>query len=151
MLLESMSKNVLPMFSFKSHGFWSYRIFMSLIHFEFIFPWWLRWWSVCLHCQRPGFNPWVGKISWRRKWQPTPVFLPEKSHGRRSLVGFSPRGHKESNRTRRLHFHFHGVRKCSNSILLQGAVQFSKHHLLKRLFLPHCIFLSPLSMCIFLY
>ena len=34
-----------------------------------------------------GFNPWVGKIPWRRKWQLTPVFLPEKSHGQRSLVG----------------------------------------------------------------
>ena len=37
-------------------------------------------------CGRPGFNPWVGKIPWRRKWQPTPVLLPRKSHGRRSLV-----------------------------------------------------------------
>ena len=37
----------------------------------------------------------VGKISWRRKWQPTPVFLPGKSHGRRNLVGYSPWGRKE--------------------------------------------------------
>ena len=36
---------------------------------------------------RPGFNPWVGKIPWRRKWQPAPVFLPGKSHGQWSLVG----------------------------------------------------------------
>ena len=42
--------------------------------------------SVCLQCGRPGFNSWVGKMSWGRKWQPTPVFLPGKSHGRRSLV-----------------------------------------------------------------
>ena len=54
--------------------------------------WWLRWKSICLQCGRPGFNPWVGKISWRRQWQPTLVFLPGKSHGRRSLVGYSPRG-----------------------------------------------------------
>ena len=47
-------------------------------------------------CRRLGFDPWVRKISWRRKWQPTPVFLPGKSHGRRSLVGYSPWGHKES-------------------------------------------------------
>ena len=40
-----------------------------------------------------GFNPWVGKIPWRRKWQPTPVFLPGKSHGQRSLMGYSPGGH----------------------------------------------------------
>ena len=36
---------------------------------------WLRWYGVYLQCGRPGFNPWVGKISWRRKWQPTPVFF----------------------------------------------------------------------------
>ena len=44
--------------------------------------------------------------SWRRKWQPTPVFLPGESHGRRSLVGYSPRGCKESGMTEQLHFHF---------------------------------------------
>ena len=36
------------------------------------------------------FDPWIGKIPWRRKWQPTPVFLPGKSHGRRNLVGYCP-------------------------------------------------------------
>ena len=41
----------------------------------------------------PGIDP--GKILWRRKWQPTPVFLPGKFHGLRSLVGYSPWGHKE--------------------------------------------------------
>ena len=54
-----------------------------------------------------GFNPWVGKIPWRRKWQPTPVFLPGESHGRRSLVGYSPWGRKESDTAEQLHFHFH--------------------------------------------
>ena len=44
--------------------------------------------------RRPGFNPWVRKILWRRKWQPTPVFLPGKSHGQRSLVGYSSWSHK---------------------------------------------------------
>ena len=43
---------------------------------------------------------------WRWKWQPTPVFLPGESHGRKSLVGYSPKGHKESDMTERLHFHF---------------------------------------------
>ena len=47
---------------------------------------------VCLRCGRPGFYPWVGKIPWRRKWQSTPVLLPGKSHGQRSLVGYSPWG-----------------------------------------------------------
>ena len=50
-------------------------------------------------CWRPRFNSWVGKIPWRRKWQPTPVVLPGKSHGPRSLVGYGPRGHKESDTT----------------------------------------------------
>ena len=46
-----------------------------------------------------GFDPWVGKVLWRRKWQPTPVFLPGKSHGRRNIVGYSPWGLKESDTT----------------------------------------------------
>ena len=41
-------------------------------------------------CRRPGFDPWVSKIPWRREWQPTPVFLPGESHGQKSLVGYSP-------------------------------------------------------------
>ena len=48
---------------------------------------------------RPEFDPWVGKIPWRRVWQPTPVFLPGESHGQRSLAGYSPWDHKESDRT----------------------------------------------------
>ena len=50
-------------------------------------------------CRRHRFNPWVRKISWRRKWQPTPVFLPGKSQGQRSLAGYSPWGPKESDMT----------------------------------------------------
>ena len=48
-------------------------------------------------CQgrRHGFDPWVGKIPWRREWHPTPVLLPGESHGQRSLVGYSPWGDKE--------------------------------------------------------
>ena len=49
--------------------------------------------------KRCKFNPWIGKIPWRRAWQPTPVFLPGESHGQRSLVGYSPRGCKESDTT----------------------------------------------------
>ena len=48
-----------------------------------------------LQCWRPGFNPWVGKIPWRREWLPTPGFLPRKSHGQWSLAGYSPWNHKE--------------------------------------------------------
>ena len=44
--------------------------------------------------KRRGFNPWVGKIPWRRAQQPTPVLLPGESHGQRSLMGYSPWGRK---------------------------------------------------------
>ena len=46
--------------------------------------------ELACHCRRHRFNLWVRKISWRRKWKPSPVFLPGKSHGRRSLAGYSP-------------------------------------------------------------
>ena len=46
----------------------------------------------CRRRRRCGFSPWVEKILWRRKWQPTSLFLPGKSHGQRSLVGYSPWG-----------------------------------------------------------
>ena len=49
--------------------------------------------------KRWGFEPWVRKIPWRKAWQPTLVFLPGESHGQRSLVNYSPRGHKESDTT----------------------------------------------------
>ena len=45
------------------------------------------------------FDPWVGKISWRREWLPTPEFLPGEFRGQRSLEGYSPWGHKESDTT----------------------------------------------------
>ena len=48
-------------------------------------------------------DPWVGKIPWRRKWQPTPVFLPGESHGQRSLVGYNPWGCTELDMTERLY------------------------------------------------
>ena len=60
-------------------------------------------------------DPWVGQIPWRRKWQPTPVFLPGESHGWRSLVGYSSRGRKESDMTEQHHFHF-----LSTPVLLPG-------------------------------
>ena len=53
----------------------------------------------CRRCNRHRFDPWVGKIPWRRKWQRAPVFLPGESHGQRSLVGYSPQGRPESDTT----------------------------------------------------
>ena len=54
--------------------------------------------STCqgMRCNRREFDPWFRKILWRRKWQPPPVFLPGKSHGQRSLVGYGPQGLKKS-------------------------------------------------------
>ena len=56
----------------------------------------------CRRLKRRGFDSWVGKILWRRKWHPTPVFLPGKSHGQRDLVGYSPWGLKEVDMTEQL-------------------------------------------------
>ena len=98
---------------------WGCVIDQLVLNFFFFFnwsvvlglPWWLRRSSVCLQCGRPRFNPWVGKIPWRRKWQPTPVkwqptpvLLLRKPHGWRSLVGYSLCIRKESETTERLHF-----------------------------------------------
>ena len=55
--------------------------------FTGIFPWWLSSGESICQRRRCGFNVWVGKLPWRRKWQPTPVFLPGKSYGQRSLAG----------------------------------------------------------------
>ena len=57
-------------------------------------PRWLSGKESACQCRRHGLDPWVGKIPWRRKWQPTLVFLPEKSHGQRNLVGCGPWGRK---------------------------------------------------------
>ena len=60
-------------------------------------------------CKRCRFDAWVRKIPWSRKWRPTPVFLPENFHGQRSLVGYSPRGCKESDTIDHTHAHMDGT------------------------------------------
>ena len=60
-------------------------------------PLWLSWKIIYLQCRRPGFDPWVGKIPWRRERLPTPVFWPREFHGQ-----YSPWGHKELDTTERL-------------------------------------------------
>ena len=71
----------------------------------------------CLQCKRPGFDPWVGKISWRREWQPTLVFLPAESHRQRS-----PWVRKESDTTEQLNaFIFPGDLVVDSTLPLQGA------------------------------
>ena len=57
---------------------------------------------ICPQYRRPGFDPWVGKIPWRREWQPTPVFFPGESHGQRNLAGYTVHGVAESDTTEQL-------------------------------------------------
>ena len=69
---------------------------ISLVHlvsFTWL-PWWLSGKESTCQCRRPKFDAWVGKIPWRKKWQPTPVFLPGESHRQKSLAGYSPQGCK---------------------------------------------------------
>ena len=73
-----------------SYG-WASLVAQRLKHPPTVWETWV--WSL--------FDPWVRKIPWRRKWQPTPVFLPGESHGQRNLVG--PWGRKESDTTEWLH------------------------------------------------
>ena len=63
-------------------------------------------------CRRSGFDPWGGKIPWRREWLPTPVFLSGEFCGQRSLAGYSPWGYKESDTTERLSAHTHTSEGC---------------------------------------
>ena len=65
-------------------------------------PWWLKRKRICLQCGKHRFDTQVGKIPWRRKWQPSPVFLPQEFHGQRSPAGYSPWCHKESDTTEQL-------------------------------------------------
>ena len=67
----------------------------GLAFFFFFLAWLLSSKESSCQSRRRGFSPWVQKIPWRRNWQLTPVFLPGKSHGQRSLVGYSLWDHKE--------------------------------------------------------
>jgi len=67
--------------------------------------------SVCQY-RRYRFTPWVRKIPWRRKWHPTPIFLPGKFHGQRRLGGYSPWGLKELDMTEQLSMHIFTNKKA---------------------------------------
>ena len=73
----------------------------------YIDTWWLSGKKSACQWKKCRLDPWVGKIPWRRKWQPTPVFLPGKFHGQRSLVDYSPWSCKESDTTKQLSTHVH--------------------------------------------
>ena len=72
-------------------------------------PWWLS--GSPHHCNAgdAGIDPWVGKIPWRRKWQPAPVFLPRKSHSQRSLAGCCPQDFPGRNTGAGCHFPLQGI------------------------------------------
>ena len=76
----------------------------------------------CRRLKRCGFDPWVGKIPWKRAWQPSPAFLPGESHGHWSLAGYSPWGHKESDTTERLHFFFFLTQDNTGKEILRNTV-----------------------------
>ena len=117
LVLKILSFLEVPYFFFRFQAAWlacSLRFRMVLRKVKRL-AWLLGQWSVYLQCGRPRFSPWVGKIPWKRKWQPTPVFLPGRFHGRRSLVGYSPWGCKELDTTEWLLFV--SLRKVKNFIV----------------------------------
>ena len=69
---------------------WLRLLFLRLWHVVCWLPWWLNVKESPCQCRRCWFDPWVGKIPWRRKWPPTPVSFREKSCGQKSLVCFNP-------------------------------------------------------------
>ena len=85
-----------------------------------LIPWWLRG-EIC-NVGDLGSIPGSGRFPWGRKWQPTPVFLPGESHGQTNLVGYSPQGHKESDTTERLHFHFRFQLELVQTPQVKGSV-----------------------------
>ena len=80
-------------------------------HFTSSSLWWCSGKESTCQCRRLKrwvFDPWVRKILWSRKWHSTPIFLPGESHGQRSLVGYSPWAHKESDMTENIHSMYYG-------------------------------------------
>ena len=93
-------------------------LFLFMAEYE-RFPRWLSGKESACQCRRHRrrrFDPWDGKISWRRKWQCTPVFLLGKSHGQRSLVGYSTWGCRETRLCNWAHTHTHAYTTFSLSI-----------------------------------
>ena len=107
--------------------------------------WWLRWQRICLQWRRHGFDPWVGKIPWKKEWLPTPVCLLGESHGQRSLVGYSSCGSKELDMTEWPNVHTHTELRGWERHLASSVGRL----LLKRdlgSWLEYCPGLAPLSL-----
>ena len=102
----------------------------------------------CLWCGRPRFDPWVGKIPWRRKWQPTPLFLPGESHGRRSLVGYCPQDSTELDKTELIHFHLCFSREQWKNLTTPSSCwTVCQVITILPLTIPHCIRSQTKSLC----
>ena len=106
-------------------------ILNSIVVWEEIgLPRWLRGKESACQCRRSRFAPWIGKIPWRRKWWPTSVFFPGKSHEQRSPVGYSPWGCKKSDTTDQPNTHTH-----THTIILSHVSIFSSVQSLSRVWL----------------
>ena len=75
--------------------------------------------QIWVQCSRCGFNPWVRRICWRRKWQTTPVSLPGKSHGQRSLKGYSLWGLRELDMTEQLSMHNEILKSATSHLYIK--------------------------------
>jgi len=92
--------------------------------------------------KRRGFDPWVGQMPWSRKWQPNLAFLPGESHEERSLVGYSPWGHKESNLTEHAHrgrYKLFGIDRLEDVLYNMGNITNICNNCKKKLIFKNCI------------
>ena len=110
-------------------------------------PRWLSGKEFSCQCRKRRFDPWIGKILWRRKWQPTPVFLPGKSHGQRSLVGYSPWGCKESDTSEQLNTHVRTLEKMPSS----GKTSRGLGQVLPQCCLPHLFCVELYLSLVYIY
>ena len=103
--------------------------------------------SAC-QCRRPGFDPWVRKIPWRREWLPSPVvFLPGEPHEQKSLVECGPWGHRVGHDWMTNTFTFNGRKSNCKSKEILGNVHSAYWEIKKNLWIPHitCILTKPIG------
>ena len=154
-------------FSMHGHKYSLSRSWVRGLNWNFVLhdTYVLIWASLGTDSKEPscnaGFDPWVGKIPWRRKWQLTPVFLPGKSHGQRSLAGYSSWVVEESDTSEQLSTHIRTsypapASPCHPQVLVSYAgsrpLMTSRHHHLRcvcMLFLVSGFWGVPLFSCKF--
>ena len=135
-LQQTFEQPHLLLFIFCPTYFSSYYVlifynFQHLTQHIFGLPRWLSGKESACQCRRQRrcrLDPWVGKIPWRRTWQPTPVFLPEKSQGQRNLMGYSPWGHKESDTTEGMSRHARISKSELHKIICKDINYYHRHN-----------------------